>query len=104
MNIPCSPVAAAPVLTAPSCALQPETVYVPIFKPAIFYCQVTGSPQPSVDWFKDDVTLPGEKSQLLFIPSVGISDRGKYYCKAVNTLGTATSDTGYLGIYGIVTM
>jgi len=90
----------APVMTEPTSVLIPEIVYVPIFSQAVFVCQVTGSPQPSIDWFKDDVIIPNEESQFLIVPSVTLSDRGKYYCTATNTLGTDISNTGYLGIYG----
>ena len=100
MNVPCSLVAAAPVMTEPTSVLIPEIVYVPIFSQAVFVCQVTGSPQPSIEWFKDDVIIPNEESQFLIVPSVTLSDRGKYYCTVTNTLGTDISNTGYLGIYG----
>ena len=100
MNVPCSLVAAAPVMTEPTSVLTPGIFYVPIFHPAKFVCQITGSPQPSIDWFKDNVIIPNEESPVLIVPSVTLSDRGKYYCTATNTLGTDISNTGYLGIYG----
>lgn len=73
---------------------------MPIFKPAEFFCLATGSPKPSIEWFKDDMNIPREESRVLTVPSVTPSDRGKYYCTATNTLGTAISNTSYLGIYG----
>ena len=102
-NVTCSLYAAVQVQSPPSISVGPSRIYVPIYEQANFLCLVEGSPKPSIAWFKDGVEIPGEKSQFLIIRSATFSDRGNYYCTATNVLGTATSDMGYLGLYGMYT-
>ena len=100
---PCSLYAAVQVQSPPSISVGPSRIYVPIYEQANFLCLVEGNPKPSIAWFKDGVEIPGEKSQFLIIRSATLSDRGNYYCTATNDLGTATSNIGYLGLYGMYT-
>lgn len=64
-------------------------------------CTATGSPTPSITWFKDGNRVAGAVFQYLYIPSVGPQDRGYYYCVATNLAGTAQSASVLLTLNGI---
>ena len=55
-----------------------------IFTPVTLTCEVMGSPEPSITWFKDGRLLEGEKTLKLTIQEMGLLDRGYYYCEASN--------------------
>ncbi|NXR06829.1 UNC89 protein, partial [Semnornis frantzii] len=65
---------------------------------ACFQCLVTGSPHPSVHWYKDGVLLEGDRycaqeeqegTHRLTIENLMHSDSGQYKCVATNNAGTA---------------
>lgn len=65
---------------------------------ACFQCLVTGSPHPSVRWYKDGMLLEGDRyymqeeecgSHSLTIDNLMQSDSGLYKCIATNRAGTA---------------
>ena len=61
-----------------------------------------GYPKPEISWYKDGTKLntPSTSNSLVF-EELRPSDRGFYYCEAVNVAGTATSDTVLVNIQGL---
>ena len=58
-------------------------------------CSVTGSPTPTITWYKDTLQLQ-ETSGSLRITNVQNSDVGRYHCVASNTAGSVRSLTATL--------
>uniref|UniRef100_A0A8C5J976 Ig-like domain-containing protein n=1 Tax=Junco hyemalis TaxID=40217 RepID=A0A8C5J976_JUNHY len=58
-----------------------------------FQCLVTGSPCPSVRWYKDGVLLEGDRycaqedDHSLILPRAGVQDEGEYRCVASSAHG-----------------
>lgn len=64
-------------------------------------CGVSGSPQPEIQWFKDNVPIEGERLPYLYIEYVRISDRAFYHCEATNVISNDTSRPVVVNIRGI---
>ena len=48
-------------------------------------CEVIGSPEPIISWYKDGQLLRGRTGKTLVIEEVSLQDRGSYHCEAVNS-------------------
>uniref|UniRef100_A0A663M9I2 Ig-like domain-containing protein n=1 Tax=Athene cunicularia TaxID=194338 RepID=A0A663M9I2_ATHCN len=63
---------------------------------ACFHCLVTGSPHPSIHWYKDGVLLEGDRylfagnDHSLILPYAGVQNEGEYRCVASNVHGEIT--------------
>jgi hypothetical protein len=68
--------------------------------PAVFRCDVSGYPKPSVYWKKDGELLstPTTKMNWLIINNVTVSDEGNYSCFAINSYGITQSRSASLSI------
>ena len=47
-------------------------------------CKATGSPIPTILWYKDDVLIPNDNSDpsVLLFSELNLNDRGFYHCVA----------------------
>ncbi len=88
---------------------DPEFANFPVlFTTTQIVCEVSGTPQPNITWYKDGKLLPGQQSQILILEEVSLEDRGRYHCDAQNydpnkpviELLIATSDDTVLNIKG----
>lgn len=63
-------------------------------------------PQPAavMQWWKDEVSLPGETNVTLTIPSAGTADAGDYKLIASNYWGQVTSATAHLNVLPAVAL
>ena len=79
----------------------PQSIFVGIYDNVTLTCAASGSPQPTIHWYKDNTLLQGEVSPSYIIQSVQLNDRGVYHCEAANELGTVKSQRAVVNIVGI---
>ena len=81
---------------------QPMNITGDLFSTVSLTCIAgEGYPEPEIFWYKDGTKLKSPSaSNILVIEELRPSDRGFYYCEAVNVAGTATSDTVLVNIKG----
>ena len=90
------------ITTMPEINEPPMNTTTELVSSVNFTCEAEGHPAPTYEWYKDDVLIPGENLPFLYIPEVLPSDRGSYYCKAINNEGEMSSMQANLDIEGIV--
>ena len=84
--------------TAPSIVAPPRSIRVQLGEPVNLTCTSTGVPTPSFVWFKDNTPVLGVVTPYYYIPSVGVNDRGYYFCESSNTRGTDRSQRALLSL------
>lgn len=72
-----------PVITEP-----PQTTTSKLYTSTRLTCRATGSPTPSILWYKDNRLIPNTNpdSSVLLFDELLLSDRGFYHCVAVNII------------------
>ncbi|CAI4229355.1 unnamed protein product [Auanema sp. JU1783] len=55
-------------------------------------CNANGIPAPTISWKKDGVLLEDKTNSRLIVPSVNLTDGGRYTCVAKNEAGQAQTD------------
>ncbi len=85
---------------APTITTQPISRTVAAGSPASFTTVVTGSPTPTLQWFKNSVAVPGATTELLTFASAALADAGTYTLVATNSQGSATSNAATLTVTG----
>lgn len=88
------------VNTPPSFTQQPVSQTCLVGATISFTVAVTGSPAPSVQWYKDGVTLAGATSTTLTLSNVALSAAGTYSVVATNSAGSVTSNSASLSVSG----
>ncbi|MEE6505501.1 hypothetical protein FKM82_005546 [Ascaphus truei] len=68
-----------------------NSVSVQFLESVVLECDVSGSPSPSVHWWKDGSPLPVHGTTLQ-IDSISIDDEGVYSCVATNPAGEGRQD------------
>ena len=71
-------------------------------------CNVGGSPEPEITWYRDSVPLENigavryniKENGSLVINSVAGSDGGRYTCTATNRRGLSSSSTATIRVIG----
>lgn len=86
--------------SAPTITTQPTSRTVASGSPASFTTVVTGSPTPTLQWFKNSVAVPGATTELLTFASAALADAGTYTLVATNSQGSATSNAATLTVTG----
>lgn len=92
-NIASLAVKTTPVVTPPT----PALVFLAVGQPLNLATTVTGAPQPSITWTKNNRLLLGKTAATLNIPAVALTDAGAYRVRAKNTT-TVTSAPAQVSI------
>lgn len=77
---------------APAITQQPYPVTAYAGGKVVLSTVVTGSPAPTLKWFRGATELPGETSPVLTLTDIPLSAAGDYKLVATNAAGSATSD------------
>ncbi len=82
----------ASVPTPPRFVTHPSDVMVREGEEATFSCYATGFPDPTYQWLKDGVDIPGATSSSYTTPATTLIDSGdRYQCRASNSEGSTLS-------------
>ena len=90
--------------TSPQFTAQPSDIVVAASTSTAVNCRATGTPQPTIQWYKDNVgvVLDGthtvNSTGSLHISMVSGTDAGTYHCVASNTDGSVRSFSATLQI------
>ena len=95
-------IAAAPN-SAPTISTQPTSKTVAAGGTAQFIAAVSGSPTPTLQWFKGSSPISGATSTILTISGATSADAATYTLVATNSQGSATSNAVTLTVTGGVT-
>ncbi|CAH2316004.1 hemicentin-2 [Pelobates cultripes] len=68
-----------------------NSVYATFREPLVLECQVSGTPPPTLSWWKDGIPLPSSGAKLQ-IKSISLDDEGVYTCVATNPAGEGRQD------------
>lgn len=83
---------------APTITQQPASQSVPQNSSVSFTVGVTGSPEPTYQWLKNGVNLPGKTGPWLYLADILSGDAGTYSVVVTNAYGSATSAGATLSV------
>lgn len=83
---------------APVFLTQPASQIAAIGSTVTFSVAVSGSPVPTVTWYRNGLTFSGWTGTSLTLAGVSSNDAGGYWAVAANAAGTATSATATLTV------
>lgn len=85
----------------PTFSLEPHDRLVDVGDPVSF--EVVATNATELQWFHNDLAIPGAQSSTLSLTETGLADLGTYFCVATNSCGTSTSSaTVALNLRGIL--
>jgi uncharacterized delta-60 repeat protein len=76
---------------APTIALQPSPTNLTAGAELLLEVSVTGEPRPRLQWYRDELLLPGETNRVLRRWPVTEADQGGYWVAVTNAVGDARS-------------
>ncbi|OIR03999.1 endoglucanase C precursor [mine drainage metagenome] len=77
--------------SAPTISQEPRSATVTVGGSAEFSVTATGNPEPTYQWRKDGVAIPGATDSTYSIDTVSASDAGTYDVVVSNSAGSTTS-------------
>lgn len=93
----------SPTDIAPAFTDQPDSVSVAEGAATSFAVVVTGTPTPTLQWYKNGVAIPGATNAAYNIASADFADDGAdFYCRATNTAGSTNSTHATLTVVGTI--
>jgi hypothetical protein len=84
--------------TCPSITGNPTNTQACVGGSAQFTASATGVPDPSFQWRRNGVNVPGATSATLVINPVAVASAGSYDCVATNSCGSATTTAATLTV------
>ena len=94
---------AAAANSAPTISTQPTSKTVPVGGTAQFIAAVSGSPTPTLQWFKGSTAISGATTTILTISGATAADVATYTLVATSSIGSATSNAVTLTVTGLGT-
>jgi len=86
--------------TAPTISTQPTSKTIPVGGTAQFIAATSGSPTPTLQWFKGSSPISGATTTILTISGATSADAATYTLVATNSIGSATSNAVTLTVTG----
>lgn len=90
------------VIETPEISAPPTNLLLNAGDSANFSVTASGVPNPTYQWFKNNVLIPGATGTNYSIASVALTDIGTYSVVVSNSAGTASA-SAYLAIYSTMT-
>jgi hypothetical protein len=90
------------VIVTPAISSAPTNLLLNLGDPANFSVTASGVPQPTYQWYKNNVPIPGATATNYSIASVVFTNIGSYSVVVSNAAGTVSA-SAYLAIYSSMT-
>lgn len=90
------------VIETPLISSAPTNLLLNVGDPASFSVTASGVPDPTYQWYKNNVPIPGATGTSYSIASVVLTNIGTYSVVVSNAAGTASA-SAYLAIYSTMT-
>ena len=95
------------VTIAPQITQSPNNTSENLHSTTNFTCEATGSPNPIILWYRDNVLIPygNTDGSMLLFPKLTLENRGFYHCEARSLINgkyvSVTSSSVLLNISGL---
>jgi hypothetical protein len=87
-----------PTVVAPTITTQPNSQTVVELSSVSFTVAASGTPTPTLQWFKNGVAISGATNTTFTISNASLNDAGSYTVVATNSAGSATSNAATLTV------